>query len=248
MRLRVVTWNIHKGIGGIDRRYRLERVVSVLAEIAPDVAFLQEVADDLPRSEFHDQAEMLGVALGLGYVAFQPEHRFNMGGYGNAILSRFPLSDVARLDLTIGTKKKRGALQAHARVRFEGTSRTVVLHNMHLGLAGSERASQLERFLTSAPFRGIHEHTPVIVGGDLNDVWGTLGSRFLAPCGFRRAGPLASTFPAALPVRPLDGLFVRGDVRAERPARPVKAGLARTASDHLPLVADLALVSASSRG
>jgi endonuclease/exonuclease/phosphatase family metal-dependent hydrolase len=248
MRFRVVTWNIHKGIGGIDRRYRLERVVSVLAEIAPDVAFLQEVADDFPRSEFHDQAEMLSDALGLSHLAFHPEHRFQMGGYGNAILSRFPLSDVARLDLTIGTKKKRGALQAHARVRFEGTSRTVVLHNMHLGLAGSERALQLERFLTSEPFRGMHEHTPVIVGGDLNDVWGTLGPRFLVPRGFRRAGPLASTFPAALPVRPLDGLFVRGDVRAERPARPVKAGLARTASDHLPLVADLSLVSDAARG
>jgi endonuclease/exonuclease/phosphatase family metal-dependent hydrolase len=247
MRLRIVTWNIHKGIGGIDRRYRLERVVSVLAELAPDIAFLQEVADDHPRSQFHDQAEMLSTALGLSHVAFCPEHRFHMGGYGNAILSRYPLSDIARLDLTIGTKKKRGALEAHARVRFEGTSRTVVLHNMHLGLVGSERASQLERFLSSGPFRGIHEHTPVIVGGDLNDVWGTLGPRFLAPCGFRRAGPLASTFPAALPVRPLDGLFVRGDLHAERPARAVRAGLARTASDHLPLVADLALASGSQR-
>lgn len=248
MRIRVVTWNIHKGIGGIDRRYRLERIVSVLKEIGADIALLQEVADDHPRSGFHDQAEMLGVALGLSHVAFHPEHRFRMGGYGNAILSRFPLSDVCRLDLTVGKKKKRGALQAHARVRLDGASRTVILHNMHLGLAGAERALQLERFLTSEPFRGIHQRTPVVVGGDLNDVWGTLGPRFFVPCGFRRAGPLASTFPAAMPVRPLDGLFVRGDVHAERPARPVKAGLARTASDHLPLVADLLLASDAIHG
>jgi endonuclease/exonuclease/phosphatase family metal-dependent hydrolase len=117
-----------------------------------------------------------------------------------------------------------------------------VLHNLHLGLAGSERASQLERFLSCHPFRGIHEHTPVVVGGDFNDVWGTLGPRFLAPVGFRRAGPLASTFPAAFPVRPLDGIFVRGDLEPERPARPVRVGLARVASDHLPLVVDLALL------
>jgi endonuclease/exonuclease/phosphatase family metal-dependent hydrolase len=241
MHLRVVTWNIHKGIGGIDRRYRLERVVTVLRHIQPDVALLQEVADDHPRSHFHDQAEMLSEALGLPHVAFHPEHRFEMGGYGNAILSRFPLSDVSRVDLTIGKKKKRGVLQAHARVRFQGTSRTVVLHNMHLGLAGAERALQLERFLTCEPFRGLHEHTPVVVGGDFNDVWGTLGPRFFVPRGFRRAGPLESTFPAALPIRPLDGLFVRGDVHAARPARPVKGGFARTASDHLPLVVDLSL-------
>lgn len=242
MRLRVVTWNIHKGIGGVDRRYRLDRVVDVLTQIDPDVALLQEVADDLPRSQFHDQAEMLADALDF-HVAFVPEHRFGMGGYGNAILCRYPLHDVCRLDLTIGTKKKRGALQAHARVRFEGHSRTVVLHNMHLGLAGSEREEQLERFLSSAPFRGIHERTPVIVGGDLNDVWGTLGNRFLEPRGFRRAGPLAPTFPAALPLRPLDGLFVRGDLQTERHARPIKVGLSRTASDHLPLVADFDLSS-----
>src|SRR5213078_512593 len=36
MRLRVVTWNIHKGIGGVDRRYSLERTISVLASLQPD--------------------------------------------------------------------------------------------------------------------------------------------------------------------------------------------------------------------
>jgi len=241
MHLRVVTWNIHKGIGGVDRRYRLERVVQVLSQIGPDVALLQEVADDLPRSKFHDQAEMLGEALGLSHVAFHPEHRFTRGGYGNAILSRFPLANVSPVDLTIGTRKRRGVLQAQARIRSEGGSRTVVLHNMHLGLAGSERALQLQRFLDCHPFRGIHAHTPVVVGGDLNDVWGTLGPRFLIPNGFRRVGPLANTFPAAFPVRPLDGLFVRGDLHAERPAHLERTALSRVASDHLPLVADLSL-------
>ncbi|HVU04257.1 MAG TPA: endonuclease/exonuclease/phosphatase family protein [Polyangiaceae bacterium] len=241
MRVRVLTWNIHKGIGGVDRRYRLDRVIDAMKEIAPDVALLQEVADDLPRSQFHDQAEMLGEALGLSHIAFGPEHRFAMGGYGNAILSRFPLFDVTREDLTIGTRKRRGVLQAHARIRMEETSRTVVFHNMHLGLAGSERALQLEKFLSSGPFRGIHEHTPVVVGGDLNDVWGTLGPRFLIPSGFRRVGPLANTFPAAFPVRPLDALFVRGDLHTVEPARPRKSALTRVASDHLPLVADLSL-------
>jgi endonuclease/exonuclease/phosphatase family metal-dependent hydrolase len=239
MRIRVVTWNIHKGIGGIDRRYRLDRVVTVLGELQADIALLQEVADDLPRSSYHDQAEMLGEALNLPHVAFHPEHRFAIGGYGNAILSRYPLADVSRVDLTIGTRKQRGVVQAHARLRAEGTSRTVVLHNLHLGLAGSERERQLERFLACHPFRGIHVHTPVIVAGDFNDVWGSLGPRFFSPQGFKRAGPLANTFPAPFPVRPLDAIFVRGDVELERPAHPVRSALARVASDHLPLVADL---------
>src|SRR5512143_1850699 len=111
MRVRVVTWNIHKGIGGVDRRYRLERIISVLRDLHVDLALLQEVSDDLPRSRFHDQAELLAPELRMAHYAFHPEHRFSVGGYGNAILARWPLFDLHHTDLTIGTRKKRGILR-----------------------------------------------------------------------------------------------------------------------------------------
>jgi endonuclease/exonuclease/phosphatase family metal-dependent hydrolase len=241
MRVRIVTWNIHKGIGGVDRRYRLERVIELLKAQTPDVALLQEVSDELPRSQYHDQAALLSEALQMPHIAYGPQHRFSVGGYGNAIISRWPLSNVHNVDLTIGTRKKRGVLQARSRVRFERHSRTIVLHNLHLGLAGAEREEQLRRFLSSSPFKGLHHRTPIVLGGDLNDVWGTLGARFLLPAGFTRAGRLANTFPAWLPVRPLDGIFVRGAIAAHR-CSPARGALARQASDHLPLVADLELV------
>ena len=240
MKFRIATWNIHKGIGGVDRRYRIERTIHLLGEQHLDIALLQEVAEDMPRSSFHDQAELLSDALGMPHIAYGPQHRFSMGGYGNAILSRWPLRDIHHLDLTIGTRKKRGAMQARARVRFGRHSRTVVLHNLHLGLAGSERGKQLELFLSSEPFKGLHHRTPIVLGGDLNDLWGTLGPRFLHPAGFQRAGKLANTFPAWLPVRPLDGLFIRGDLKSRRCA-PARSKLSRQASDHLPLVAELDL-------
>jgi endonuclease/exonuclease/phosphatase family metal-dependent hydrolase len=244
MLLRVVSWNIHKGIGGVDRRYRLDRVVDVLTQTGADIALLQEVADNMPRSHRHDQAALLSQALAMPYVAYGPEHRFRIGGYGNAILSRWPLSNVSRVDLTIGKRKKRGALKARARVRIGQHWRTVVLINLHLGLAGSERALQLERFLESHPFAHLHRRTPIVLGGDLNDVWGSLGPRFLVPTGFKRAGALTNTFPAALPLRPLDGVFVRGDLRARHAGIPL-GPLARRASDHLPLVMDLDLTPPS---
>jgi endonuclease/exonuclease/phosphatase family metal-dependent hydrolase len=240
MHLRVLTWNIHKGIGGLDRRYSLERIVALVNYHAPDIALLQEVCEDLPRAGSDDQVLLLSEALEMPHVAFSRQHRFRVGGYGNLILSRWPLQDIQEVDLTISWRKKRGALQARARVRRGARSRSVIVHNLHLGLAGSERAEQLRRFLSSDPFRGLHQRTPVILGGDLNDLWGTLGPRFLAPAGFSRAGNLANTFPAALPLRPLDGLFVRGDIK---PARCHTCGsrLAREASDHRPLVADFTL-------
>jgi endonuclease/exonuclease/phosphatase family metal-dependent hydrolase len=240
MRFRVVSWNIHKGIGGVDRLYRIERVVQVLHSLNPDIALLQEVSEGMPRSSYHAQADLLSEALGMPHVAYGREHRFRIGGYGNAILSRWPLSNVHHVDLTIGTRKKRGALKARSRVRFGSQSRTVVVVNMHLGLAGSERALQLDRFLSYHPFERLHHRTPIVLGGDLNDLWGSLGPRILAPAGFSRAGGLASTFPAALPFRPLDAIFVRGDLKA-RGCHPPRTVLTRQASDHLPLVADLDL-------
>ncbi|MBI5537521.1 MAG: endonuclease/exonuclease/phosphatase family protein [Deltaproteobacteria bacterium] len=240
MRIRLISWNIHKGIGGIDRRYRLERIIEILRGYAPDVALLQEVAQFMPRSHFHDQAEILREVLGMPYWAHAPQHKFRIGGYGNAILSRWPLADVSEIDLTLPGRKKRGALQARMKVQKGRRTRTVVLYDLHLGLTGRERASQLERFLASRPFQGHKARTPIVVAGDLNDVWGTLCARFLQPAGFERAGAMWNTFPAWLPIRPLDGIFVRGKVRSHG-TQICRKPLARVASDHRPLIAELEL-------
>lgn len=239
MKLTAVTWNIHKCIGGVDRRYRPERVIEVIASHSPDIVLLQEVDEGARRSQFHRQVDLIGDGVGLRHRVYGPTHRLRtVGHYGNAILSRWPMFDVHYLDLTIGTRKRRGAIYARCRIRFDRTTRTVGLYNLHLGLAGSERKQQLARFLESHPFHRLHHRTPIVLGGDLNDVWGTLGPLLLEPAEFRRAGALARTFPAVLPVRPLDGIFVRGDLEV------IECGtsnhpLARAASDHLPLVARL---------
>jgi endonuclease/exonuclease/phosphatase family metal-dependent hydrolase len=238
MRIRVVSWNIHKGIGGLDRRYRLDRIVNVIRAQAPDVALLQEVAQDMPRSSFHDQVALLQELLQLPYWAHSPQHRFRLGGYGNAILSRWPLFDIHPIDLTLPRRKKRGALHARMRLRSGGHTRTVALVNLHLGLSSADRAVQLGRFLSSDSLHGTHARTPVVLAGDFNDVWGTLGPRFLQPAGFHRAGVRVPTFPAWLPMRPLDGIFVRGAVHVHG-CHPVRSMTARQASDHLPLSAEL---------
>ena len=243
MRLRVVTWNIHKGIGGVDRRYRLDRTVSVLASLHPDLALLQEVAEGMPRCGLDDQVQELSKALEMRHVAYGAEHRFRVGGYGNAILSRFPLTASARIDLTIGRRKQRGLVKTRAHAKVEQGTRSVVAFNLHLGLSGSERATQLERFLECHPFAHLHKDTPIVVGGDFNDVWASLGQRFLEPVGFVRAGKLLPTFPAALPLRPLDGLWIRGGISVIS-AHPVRTGLAASASDHLPIVAELEVAAA----
>lgn len=237
--VRVMTWNIHKGVGGLDRRYDLGRTIAVIEAAQPDVVLLQEVAQGIPSLRGDDQAELMTNAFG-GYWAFHPEHQFKRGGYGNLILSRWPLDSLSHVDLTIGFRKTRGLLQAHVRAKLGDHQHTLIVHNLHLGLATSERSLQLQRFLDSHPFRRVHQTTPIVLGGDLNDVWGSLGPKHLVPAGFRRAGPLARSFPAAMPLRPLDGLFFRGNLE-ERSAQVLITPLAKSASDHLPLVADFHL-------
>lgn len=240
MRFCLITYNIHKGIGGVDRRYRPERVVETLQHHLPDIVFLQEVDDGVPRSRNHRQVDWFGDALEMPYRAYQANVRLRLGHYGNAILSRFPLSDVEHLDLTLPFKKRRQALIARCRLSTPEHQRTLVLLNMHLGLAGFERIVQLKRLLQTNTLTRTWRDTALIMGGDLNDVWGNLGRKMLAESGLRPAGGPIYTFPAVRPLRPLDRLYYRGRLRCLRCFRS-HLKVARLASDHLPLVAEFQL-------
>ncbi len=239
MKFRVITYNIHKGVGGVDRRYRIERVIETLAHYAPDIVFMQEVADGVPRSRRHRQVDVIGDALELRHRAFQHNVSLAVGHYGNAILSRFPMSDVQDIELSIPLKKRRQALAAHCLIRQEH-QRTVLLMNTHLGLAGFERSMQVRRMLAADVLVHCQRSTPVIMGGDYNDVWGTLGKRLMEPQGFRAASGRARTFPAIMPMQTLDHIYYRGELDLHH-SFPCRRQVARLASDHLPLIADFEL-------
>jgi endonuclease/exonuclease/phosphatase family metal-dependent hydrolase len=239
----LLTYNIHKCIGGVDRRYDPTRVTEVIAHYQPDIALLQEVDQFAKRTNEDRQVDSCGDRLGLRHRTFFPNVRVRGGGaYGNAILSRYPLTETTNIDVTIPPKKRRSILHARYRIRLAGRkgehSRTVHVYNLHLGLSGMERKRQLRKFLESGPFVGLHHQTPIIVAGDFNDVWGTLGKKLLAPAGFRGLKRPLRTFPAYAPIRALDSIYVRGDIRLLSVHRS-RLSLAKRASDHLPLIAEL---------
>ena len=243
MVIRALTYNVHKCIGGLDRRYDLERVVETIAHYDPDIALLQEVDRGAKRSKGDDQAVMLAEALGFSHRCWFSNVKVRSGGeYGNAILSKFPIVSSENIDITIGPKKRRSVLHTNLRVSLpSGSTRTLHVYNAHLGLSGIERNMQLRRFLASNPFSGLHHDTPVIIGGDFNDVWGTLGKKIMFPAGFQ-GQKISATFPAYAPVRALDSLYVRGDLTISK-IQPGRTKLCKQASDHLPLIAELELQS-----
>jgi endonuclease/exonuclease/phosphatase family metal-dependent hydrolase len=240
MKLRLVSYNIHKCIGGVDRRYEPERTAEVLRKLDADIILLQEVDTGVLRSRGDNQTEVLGDLVGMRYRTWYPNVDVRGGGqYGNAILSRYPIIESSNIDLTWRFKKRRSALHSVLRVRHDDVDRTVHVFNMHLGLARFERRIQLNKFLDSHPFANLHHETPIVVGGDLNDVYGGL-SELLRPSGFRGIERRPLTFPAWGPVRPLDAIFVRGNMDFMKLTR-CETELAKRASDHRPLVAEVRL-------
>lgn len=243
MRLRLMTYNIHKCVGGLDLRYDPGRVAEAIAQHRPEVVLLQEVCSPAaPDSKHEEQAELICARLGYGHFYYHP-HIQRRGGfqYGNAILSMHPIVETHSIDLTIPPKKKRGAV--HSRIKLHSSSgrqHTLHVYNLHLGLFGPERKLQLRKFLDCDPFARLHHDTPLVVAGDFNDFWGTLGTDILEPAGFRGPEKPPLTFPAFAPLRALDSLYVRGRVQLTHLQR-AQTAVCRRASDHLPLVADLRL-------
>jgi endonuclease/exonuclease/phosphatase family metal-dependent hydrolase len=221
-----------------------ERVAETIAHYNPDLALLQEVDDGVPRSRRHRQVDWFAEQLGYAYHAFQSNVKLREGSYGNAMLSRFPLDELTHVDLTIPMKKRRQALIARLHLRDGEHMRSVVVANVHLGLAGFERAMQIRRLLGHHCINHLRHATPTIIGGDFNDVWRRLGRQLLEPIGFRCALGKTNTFPAAYPVRALDRVFFRGDLALES-SFAGHVQVARRASDHLPVVVDFCLTELS---
>jgi endonuclease/exonuclease/phosphatase family metal-dependent hydrolase len=232
--MRLLSWNIHKGIGGRDRRYSLTRIIDCIEAENPDLVCLQEVDRLVRRSRFDDQPRLLARSLRC-HCVFQATVPVGGGGYGNLVLSRWPVASRHRLSLRQGSRKPRGAQL----LVIDTPEGPVHLVHAHLGLAERERHWQVERLLGHMLFRAADRHPTVIVG-DFNDWRNTLAAGVLGASGFRQVtSPIGRfrTFPAWLAVGALDKAFVRGDVDV-RHARVVRTSLAKTASDHLPLVID----------
>lgn len=236
--MRLLSYNIHKGIGGRDRRYDLDRVVSVIAHEHPDLICLQEVAQGIPRTARVDQVEALTRAFPGFHPLFQTNHRFRVGSYGNLVLSRWPVESSHDVCLRYLNQKKRGAQLCVVKSN-EGPLHLV---NWHLGLAESTRRWQANYLLEHHLFRE-SAHLPTLVAGDSNDWRNTLAGLAFARHGMRQVTqPLHRflSFPAYLAMGALDKVFCCRQVDV-RHARVVKNRMARAASDHLPLVIDFHL-------
>lgn len=228
---RIASWNIHKGVGS-DRRRDLGRTARVISELAADLVCLQE-AD----RRFGDKAGLLDLdALkaesGLVPVPVDtpgPSH----GWHGNLILIREGIEVRHVRPLALPGLEPRGALVAE--LRLHGRPLRVI--GAHFGLLPRSRRQQTRAILDRIDEMEPH---PTLLMGDLNE-WRTGPTSPLAPfLRHFRPAPAPRSFPARMPLLPLDRMMV-GPVGELHDVAAHVSPLARKASDHLPVTARLVL-------
>ena len=233
MRCRVVTWNVHSCIGA-DRRHDPARVADVLAALDADVIGLQEVDWRQPELEGRRQFELLAERLRMTAV---PGHnlRDRRGAYGNGLLTRFEVSAARRVALP-GAREPRGAIDALLRSP-DGQLRVLVTH---LGLGRLERRRQAQLLRAAVHAAAPAERAlPTVLLGDLNEWRPSIASRTpLVPDPFPAVAS-GRTYPSRFPYFALDRVLARPTPEMLS-FEVVRTQQARVASDHLPLVAELA--------
>jgi endonuclease/exonuclease/phosphatase family metal-dependent hydrolase len=250
-RLRVATYNIHKGVRGLGPRKRLEihNLGLGVEALDADLVFLQEVrlfhrreSRRFDRTWFgwpeQGQADYLAPE---GYdVAYRTNAITRHGEHGNALLSRWPLGDVDHHDVSAHRFEQRGLL--HVPVSWHGRAVHAVV--AHFGLTHGARIQQVE-YLSRFIAQFVPRSAPLLVAGDFND-WTERLDKPMRDIGLQRAelhggaARMRPTFPSRVPVFALDRVYMRG-FRCQALEVPRGVAWARM-SDHLPLVVELELL------
>lgn len=225
--VRVMTWNIHGGIGP-DGRFDLARVVATIARHDPDVVAIQEV--DSRRRLPGDPPPFAFLKESIGHHGIEAKSITTADGdYGQMLISKWPFENTLIHDFTMPGREPRRAIETEV---WTDRGRLRVIAS-HFGLNFSERREQARRIVEIARK---HPATTVMLG-DFNDwAWPSSLRRALQkelPARTRHA-----SFPSWCPVMRLDRIYCWPPRALARSFTDRKA---RTCSDHLPVIADITL-------
>ncbi len=171
--LSLATFNIWHDAGQWPARLVL--LSAALRAVDADVIALQEVLED-SRKGLPNQAATIARQLGHGEVHFvAPEPEGAPRRYGNAVLTRLPVLDVARRKLE-PLADYRTAIRVRVRTE-DGPVDIVATHLAWQPDAAAVRAEQLADLLGWLPSDG----TPLIVMGDFNAPLDDPGLRAMGP-------------------------------------------------------------------
>jgi endonuclease/exonuclease/phosphatase family metal-dependent hydrolase len=236
--LRILCYNIHYGQGN-DGVYDLERLAAVIKAVDPDLVALQEVDVMVRRSGQVHQAEELGKLTGLD-VYYGPTQHFEGGLFGNAVLTKLPVSRVwiQPLPYTEATPElttyPRGFVAVTVKTPAGKDLRFVSTHFQHN--VEEDRVAEAEavnRYLATE-----NEKIPTILAGDINAVPDSEPMKVLLSKWTNAIDPEAApTVPSKDPNSRIDYIFYRqGDPFEVVETKVIPEAMA---SDHRPVFAVL---------
>jgi endonuclease/exonuclease/phosphatase family metal-dependent hydrolase len=231
-----VSYNIHQCVG-TDGRRDPQRVAAVIQETKADIVGLQEVDFNPLEDKKSHQLDYLAEATGMRAVAGPTIRRADIE-FGNALLTCREITKVRFHDLTVVQRQPRGVIDAE--ILCDGKIVRVLV--THLGLALNERRRQAQSLL-----KILREHRPnyalTLVIGDINE-WRPRGFALYSLNSHLGKTPSRRTFPSFFPVFALDRIWVKPRA-ALLQIKIANNGVARTASDHLPVLATVNLSTPS---
>lgn len=243
--LRIATFNIHKGVTSFNARLVLHEQRELIRRLHADIVFLQEVRGAYTKHERRfsrwpeeSQHEFLADSIWQDF-AYGKNAVYPAGHHGNAILSKYPITQSENIDISAHSIEQRGML--HCTIEVPGWERELHCICVHLGLFARWRRDQLaalrERIASLLP-----PQAPVIIAGDFND-WNRRAGQVLTEGMHLRevfeqfGGKPARSFPSVLPMFRLDRIYTRG-FRVQNAEVHGGAAFARV-SDHAALSAVL---------
>ncbi len=230
--LRVLCYNIHHG-RGTDDKVDLPRLAQVIRSVDPDLVALQEVDNKTKRTGGVDQTAELARLTDMDGL-FGRQIDFQGGTYGQAVLSRFPITGSA-IHVLPGEPDRETRIAFETRVSVFGKEHSFVSTHLH-HQSNDFRVRQAEKI--REVFAGADR--PVIVVGDLNAYPNSKPLQvFKGGWSSATADRPIPTFPAGKPTNQIDYiLFKPGDRFVVQQVRVLEEPVA---SDHRPIFAVLQL-------
>jgi endonuclease/exonuclease/phosphatase family metal-dependent hydrolase len=225
--VRVLTWNIHGGVG-LDFRHDIRRIGNILSRQNADIVALQEVSLRKISSGIQNTYEYLKKIAGK-YSCHAWTIKDPTGNYGHILFSKFPMEKQLVHDVSIPNREPRAIIESL--VNFPvGQVRVIALH---MGICIGDKVHQLDSLREIILSGG---KLPIIIMGDFNQWLGKSVENKLID--LIKIPPKLRTYPSFMPVLSLDRIMCTRSIEIVQMNCLYESWIA---SDHLPIVADIKL-------
>lgn len=241
MNLKLMTYNIQHGLDyqkllKKERIIDLDKIIDVIKQENPDIVALNEVYNDINNIETVEQTKYIAEKLGYKYYFFGKCITIkNTIDYGNAIISKYPLSNfiIHKIPDPI-IKKEKGCYESRVIIQCDLliNNQIIKIYVTHIGLETEEKENGINKIIE------ITQNEESILMGDFNMLENNKNIQKLLNVyknPLLNNNNLASTYPSINPKEKIDYIFTKNvDVDKSYIVKKV-------ASDHFPVIINIIL-------